>query len=44
MILVNLLLRFLRTRGDCSFVAEEAEALILWELAEAHQTGSVSEL
>ena len=28
-------------RGDCSFVVEEAEAWILWELTEAHQTKSV---
>jgi len=28
--------------GDCSFVVEEAEAWILWEFTEAHQTIELS--
>ena len=34
---INSFLRIFKVRGDCSFVVEEAEARILWELTEAHQ-------
>ena len=35
---INSFLRIFKVWGDCSFVVEEAEALILWAFTEAHQT------
>ena len=39
---INSFLRIFKVWGDCSFVVEEAEAWILWELTEAHQKTTIS--